>query len=231
MQFNQGTLLPTYDQRPPVRPVTLTFTAPDMEADFHRFYIGRSIGFVRIVMLLAVFLYMIFGVLDYYNLNNSMFEIMVTRITVSASILGCIGFNKLYMSFAIARIQQMEFSIAGAGMPPGYLYRYKTGIVEKIELKGFPLGSPADFPYFEQRYKLARGDTLMLLTDGLPELFNPDKSMFGYDKIEQIFNKHATLKPRVIIEQFKQAIDDWLQDTQQNDDITFLILQRKRSHR
>jgi len=468
MQFNQGTILPTYDQRPPVHPVSLTFESPDMEAEFQRFYIIRSIGFVRIVMLLAVFLYMIFGILDYYNLNESMFEIMVTRITVSASILGCIGFsyfknysehlqflmsfvvilaglgiiymiylangfgghsyyaglilavmyahglmrlrfmyasittwsiiiayffvfisivdtssdillnnafflvaanimgmftsywiefymrnsfwqskqlektttelkseylrksaeldasreiqldmlpdsspfhpeyefaffmstasevggdyydfstdenhaitlaigdatghgsragamvtaikilfldyasklglidflsnasksirrigfNKLYMSFAIARIQQTELSIAGAGMPSGYLYRYTTGIVEKIELKGFPLGSPADYPYIEQRYKLERGDTLMLLTDGLPELFNPDKCMFGYNKIEQIFSEHATLKPRVIIEQFKQAIDNWLQETQQNDDITFLILQRKRN--
>jgi hypothetical protein len=103
-----------------------------------------------------------------------------------------IGFNKLYMSFAIFRVQSNWLTIAGAGLPAGLLYRAKSGRLERIELKGFPLGSPANFPYRQLKLRLDAGDTLMFMTDGLPELFNKEREMYGFENVSTLFCRYAS---------------------------------------
>ena len=73
--------------------------------------------------------------------------------------------------------------IASAGMPPVYLYSKKNRTVEEIILKAPPIGAFNDFPYSHQEVELTKGDTLLLLSDGLPELFNPGEEMFGYSRL------------------------------------------------
>jgi serine phosphatase RsbU (regulator of sigma subunit) len=138
-----------------------------------------------------------------------------------------IGFNKLYMSFAVFRIEGDLLTIAGAGLPAGLLYRAASGRHEQVELKGLPLGSPVNYPYREQQIRLASGDTLMLMTDGFPELFNEEKSMYGYENVSRLFRKHAPSGAQMIMEQFKDSVSAWLNGTPQNDDITFILFQKK----
>lgn len=140
-----------------------------------------------------------------------------------------IGFHKLFMSFAIIRIEADQVTFAGAGMPAALIYRASVNEIELVELKGMPLGSPAYFLYEEITVPLYSGDTLILMTDGFPELFNADKKMYGYNETVELFRETACLKPVMIIEAFKQAALKWLNDSQQNDDITLIVCRRKRS--
>lgn len=139
-----------------------------------------------------------------------------------------IGLRKLYMAFAIARIEDGRCFIAGAGLPKGILYRCNTQLIELIELKGLPLGSPAKFPYREQQFELQPGDTLILMTDGFPELFDSERKMYGYEHTIELFRQHASLEPVKIVNQFTQIAQSWLNGSPQNDDITFIVIQRKK---
>jgi len=146
----------------------------------------------------------------------------------ASATLRSIGLRKLYMAFAIARIENYHCYIAGAGLPKGILYRHKTRLIEVIELKGLPLGSPSNFPYREQHFEFHPGDTLMLMTDGFPELFDSEREIYGYENTIELFKQHASLEPVKIVNKFIQITQSWLNGNPQNDDITFIVIQRKK---
>jgi serine phosphatase RsbU (regulator of sigma subunit)/ligand-binding sensor domain-containing protein len=95
----------------------------------------------------------------------------------------------LSMCLSILKIQGNKMQISAAGMPPALLYRSNTKTVEEIVLKGMPLGAYQDFPYELKETDVHPGDTLLLLSDGLPELFNRNKEMFGYDRVMETYKK------------------------------------------
>jgi serine phosphatase RsbU (regulator of sigma subunit) len=91
----------------------------------------------------------------------------------------------MYMGLTVMHFSRCRLLIASSGMPPLYLYRGATGRVETILLKGLFLGSRLDVPIQQQIFEVAPGDTLLALTDGLPELFNEQRDILDYARIEQ----------------------------------------------
>src|SRR5690606_9872277 len=92
----------------------------------------------------------------------------------------------LSMCLSIVKIHGNKMQISAAGMPPALLYRSNTKQIEEIVLKGMPLGAYQDFPYQLRETELNTGDTLLLMSDGLPELFNKNMEMFGYEKVTEV---------------------------------------------
>ena len=140
------------------------------------------------------------------------------------------GFRKLYMAFAIGRLYNDDrLELAGAGMPPALVYRATTRIVEEIPLKGMPLGNFVSYPYTLSETMIHPGDILLLMTDGLAELFNDGRIMFGFDRIKAMLEDMAgdDLTPQQMIEYFYRESNNWLQGTPQSDDMTFFIFKRK----
>ncbi len=99
--------------------------------------------------------------------------------------------------------------------------------VEEIILKGMPLGAVNDFPYQIKTTELKSGDTLLLLSDGLPELFDSNKEMFGYDRVTTEYEKVASNNAKEIIEHLKNVGTEWLNGNDPGDDITFVVLKMK----
>lgn len=139
------------------------------------------------------------------------------------------GFRKLYMAFAIGRLREDVLELAGAGIPPALIYRSSTKTVEKIPLKGMPLGSRHDFPYRKTVTRLDPGDVLMVMTDGFPELFNHAGESIGYSAVVSLFMGAATAHPQDIIDRLYQKSEAWLSGKEQSDDITFFVIKRKAS--
>lgn len=69
-----------------------------------------------------------------------------------------------------------------AGHPQPILVR-KDGTVERLNVTGGVLGVHEKFEYDEHQLTLAGGDFLMLYTDGITELTNPDGEMFEDDRL------------------------------------------------
>ena len=116
-------------------------------------------------------------------------------------------------------------------MPPIYIFRNETKQVEEITIKGMPLGAFDNYHYNDQRIKLKLGDTILLLSDGLPELFNDKKEMFDYPRVKEVFTKVGDKSPENIINHFVKAGDEWSDNGNLNDDITFVVLKVKENDR
>jgi serine phosphatase RsbU (regulator of sigma subunit) len=125
------------------------------------------------------------------------------------------------------KIRGNQLTLSAAGMPPALLYRKNEDTVHELILKGMPLGAYEGFPYQLKKTTLNPGDTLLLLSDGYPELFNKNMDMFGYDRVFDEFLKVADLLPEEIIKELKNSGSDWIGGKHPDDDVTFVVVKVK----
>jgi len=131
------------------------------------------------------------------------------------------------MCLSIIKINGDRLKISAAGMPPALLYRKAENKVEELVIKGMPLGAFTDFPYKLHETTLQKGDTLFLQSDGLPELFDKDMNMFGYENVTRVFSEVADRSPAEIIEHLNKIESDWISNSEPDDDVTFVVIKVK----
>jgi hypothetical protein len=147
-------------------------------------------------------------------------------LTRSSRSISLMGFRKTFLAFAIGRLHNDTLEFAGAGMPPALVFRQRTGCIEEVSLKGFPLGSRVNYPYQKTEISLEPGDTVLLMTDGFPELCNESGQMIGYETSKTIFSQFGKMTPDILIQKLNQYAAEWLNGHPQNDDLTFFAIQR-----
>ena len=86
-----------------------------------------------------------------------------------------------------------------------------------------PIGALSDWEYTTQEADLAPGSTLFLYTDGLNEAEDAQNHMFGKKRILEVVQS-AQQEPQTLIERMKQAVADFVGDTEQSDDLTMLMI-------
>ena len=148
-------------------------------------------------------------------------------LTKSNSIIRNMQLGNLYMTMMIAKIEGEKVTLTSAGMPPALIYRYNSKEVEEIKLKALPLGGTSDFEYSKTDTLLANGDSLLLMSDGFPELFNKQKEILEYDRAKEIFNSIAESSASETINLLQKEADRWRGEAKQEDDITFVVVKRK----
>jgi len=132
----------------------------------------------------------------------------------------------LTMALTLVRVEGGAMRVAAAGMPPVLVHRAGGGALETVSLGGMPLGALAGFPYVEERLELRLGDTVLLMSDGLPEMLNGDDEMLGYDRVGEVFQAHAGASPSEIADGLLAAGDAWASGRPQEDDVTLVVLRR-----
>jgi len=135
--------------------------------------------------------------------------------------------GNLYMAMMLVRISGHKMIASAAGMPPILIHRTETGIVEEIVIKGMPLGGPSGFLYQKRKTELTPGDTILLMSDGFPELFNDKDEMLDYPRVKEIFKEMADRSADEIIAHLNEAGERWRNGKPQDDDITFVVLKVK----
>ena len=131
------------------------------------------------------------------------------------------------MCFAMLKIKDNNLFMSSAGMPSIYIYRNNEKKVEEYEFQGMPLGTIGDFPYKSLQSKLNSGDTILLLSDGFPELMNDKNEIFGYKRVRNLFEEIAGQSPEEIIRKLKEAGSNWTNDKDPDDDVTFVTIKVK----
>jgi serine phosphatase RsbU (regulator of sigma subunit)/ligand-binding sensor domain-containing protein len=152
---------------------------------------------------------------------------MKTYFDQSSDALKGIELGRLMMAFMMIKIKSNKIEIANAGMPPLYIYRKQSKVIEEILIKGMPLGAIKDFPYETRETEITPGDTLLLLSDGLPELQNEMNEHYGYSRIKEVFEKSAEKEPEEIINYFKNESSKWTNGKDPDDDVTFVVIKVK----
>lgn len=127
----------------------------------------------------------------------------------------------------VARLERHGVTIASAGMPPAYVYRAAAGAVDEIALHATPLGTlGAD--YHDAVVELAVGDTMLLMTDGFPELLDAAGQQLGYTVAMQEFAAAATAENASgVIAALEAAAERWHGMAPPNDDVTFVVVRRR----
>jgi ligand-binding sensor domain-containing protein/serine phosphatase RsbU (regulator of sigma subunit) len=138
-----------------------------------------------------------------------------------------IKLGRILMSFTYLKIDHKKLQITSAGMPPIYYHNKKTNQVEEISIQGMPLGAMRNAQYETFEKQLNSGDTILLLTDGLPEQMNNKEEMFDYARLKNNFSENIENSPNIIIENLIEAGDSWMDGRNQDDDITFVIIRVK----
>ena len=137
------------------------------------------------------------------------------------------NFRLLSMCLMLLKISGNKLRLSSAGMPPALIYRNKTNLIEEYLIRGMPLGTSNSFPYELRETNLEIGDTILLMSDGFPELFNSEKEMFGYKNVHEEFLKCGMNSPDTIIEFMKEKMKIWSAGKIPDDDVTFVVLKVK----
>ncbi len=131
--------------------------------------------------------------------------------------------GRMAMGLSLARLKDRRLTLSSAGMPPALLYRRASGVVEELVVQGMPLGS-LDFAYRERQLETALGDTLLLMSDGFPELPNGEGEPLGYARVLEIFQGLGSGSPQEIIGGLSAAAEEWAGEEAPADDVTFVVL-------
>jgi serine phosphatase RsbU (regulator of sigma subunit) len=135
--------------------------------------------------------------------------------------------EKLSMCMTMLKINGNKIQMSSAGMPPVFLYKRDSQTIEEHVMKGMPLGSFDQFPYSVVERNLDSGDTILLMSDGLAELFNEEREMFGYKRARNLFEESSDQSPENIIETLKNAGSEWIKGNDPDDDVTFVVIKIK----
>ncbi len=87
------------------------------------------------------------------------------------------------MAMVVAAIEGRRIEVAAAAMPPVLIRRAASGTVEEVMLPGVPLGSLANARYQAQELRLAAGDIVLLVSDGVVEAVDAAGEPFGYERL------------------------------------------------
>ena len=135
--------------------------------------------------------------------------------------------KRLYMAMTLATLNGNKLTLAAAGMPPALIYRAEENLVEEILLEGMPLGGFIGAKREEAPFDLQSGDTVLLMSDGLPEMLNPENEMLDYPKTKELFEEVADQSPKAIIDHLFKASTSWADGEPQADDITLVVIKVK----
>jgi len=200
-------------------------TAAEVGGDYYDYSVSED-GIISIVIgdatdhgMKAGMMVSIIKSLFLTHVNNT--EIKEFLITCSRTIKK-MKLKNLYMSLMLVKINNRKLTASSAGIPPLFIYRQNKNMIEEYKIKGMPLGALDSFPYETIETELNYGDTVLLMTDGLPELFNKNKESFDYERMKEVFLQNAHKSVNEIVNNLFLAGEEWLTDHKQNDDITFV---------
>jgi serine phosphatase RsbU (regulator of sigma subunit) len=130
----------------------------------------------------------------------------------------------LTMCLSVVRINKNKVQYSSAGMPPLLIYREMSNSVEQVILKAMPLGAFFDFPYQKTEFELLKGDVLLMISDGLTDLFNNDKDILGIEKISEFLKNSAGKSAKEIIDDIRTNSKVWSGNSPLQDDLTIVAL-------
>lgn len=120
---------------------------------------------------------------------------------------------------------ELEFANAGHNPPlfkkrgEPFFYmdhkRYKRSIM---------LGMREGIAYRNNRISFTRGDMLCLYTDGVTEANNSEGELYGEERLKRCVENHWEKEPEELIRAIREDIDRFVQDAEQFDDITMVVL-------
>jgi len=81
--------------------------------------------------------------------------------------------------------------------------------------------------YKEYEVQLSPGSKLFVYTDGVPEATSAEEELFGTDRMLEALNGDTAAAPEALLKTVRRAVDSFVKDAEQFDDLTMLSLEYK----
>lgn len=133
--------------------------------------------------------------------------------------------KSMFMALTLAKPNGNTVDLLMAGMPPAFIYRMATQQVEIVTQKALPLGGFPNFPYRSDSLSFAKGDVLVLMSDGLPERFDPANQMLTESRVAGLIQQEGHRSPQDLLIQLFEAGETWGAGRPQDDDIAMVAMQ------
>ncbi len=90
---------------------------------------------------------------------------------------------------------------------------------------GFVIGGMEGVRYREYEIQMEPGAKLFVYTDGVPEATDADKELFGTGRMLDALNADKSAAPVQVLKNVRRAVDGFVKDAEQFDDLTMLCLE------
>ena len=90
------------------------------------------------------------------------------------------------------------------------------------------MGFRPQWKYSLQEAQLSTGTTIFLFTDGLTEAMNADKALFEMERVNEVAVQalaNQQQEPRQLISQMTEAVQQFVGNAEQSDDLTMMAIQ------
>ena len=121
-----------------------------------------------------------------------------------------------------------ELEIPSAGHGPNFVYSSEDQSFSFLEAQALPLGILPDlWRALAIKLRMKPGDmVLLLITDGFFEWENTAGEQFGTERLASVLRNFSDREPEVIIAELYDSVLKFAQGTQQQDDLTAVLIKR-----
>ena len=130
-------------------------------------------------------------------------------------------FTTAFLAELDTAMREMRYVNAGHNAP---ILRRLSGKIERLERGGLPLGVDPNRTYETGSVVLQTGDALFVFTDGVIEAVNDSGQEFGEPRLVQIVGNFAPASAGELRDRAMGAVEAYVGDARQHDDITCLVL-------
>ncbi len=104
------------------------------------------------------------------------------------------------------------------------ILRRQSGMIERLETGGLPLGVMPDAAYQSGTATLASGDWLAIFTDGVVEAENKAQQEYGEERLIPMLHSGVSLTPAELLNSIMVALDRFAAGAPQHDDVTCILI-------
>jgi sigma-B regulation protein RsbU (phosphoserine phosphatase) len=134
---------------------------------------------------------------------------------------GGLRFTTAFLAEYDAARRTFHYINAGHNNP---ILRRASGLLERLDVGGLPLGIQPDAKYESASVTLAPGDWLIIFTDGLVEAENARQEEYGETRLLSVINSATASTPDEMLKRLMAELDLFVGQTPQHDDVTCMLI-------
>ena len=142
------------------------------------------------------------------------------------SIVKRVNFGRLRMSLSVAKMNNGSVELSSAAMPPTYYYNSKKDLVEEILVPNLPLGGIEGEIFDGVKKDFKKGDVMVMISDGLPELPNRENVLLDYPKVLECIENNCDGSADKIKDALVDLSETWADGNMNPDDITIVVIKK-----
>jgi sigma-B regulation protein RsbU (phosphoserine phosphatase) len=136
--------------------------------------------------------------------------------------------NGMFVTLLLAQLNHHHggVRIVNAGNNRPILFRSSVGELTEIGAPGLPLGIESGTHYQTAEALLVPGDFLVLHTDGLTDVTDARRELFGMERVRAVLQDCSQAAAGEVRERLRLAVASFIGAVPPYDDVTFLIARR-----